>query len=405
MSGAPSRWINATVVGLALTSLLSDVSHEMATAVLPMYLASLGLGALALGVVEGIADLVSGLAKLAGGIAGQKLPRKKPVTAACYALTALGTSAIGFVATVPWLLAMRSVAWAGRGFRGPLRDVLMADAVAPGQYGRAYGLERAGDMVGAVLGPLVALALIASGIAFRSMLLLALVPGLAAAACVLVLVRERAFRPAKQATTLRGMHAALPAGFWPLVAAILAFGCGDFSRSLLILAAVKATGGGDGLAFGIPVALYAIHNLVSAGATVPAGRAADRSGCRRVLLVGYALGLACNGLLAVGHGSIVLVATAFAVSGVYIAIEETAEKALVAEILARDVRAYGMGVLATANAVGDVVSSVAVGFLWQKVGAGTAFGAAAACSALGLVMLATWQASGGGDEGALAKVA
>ena len=96
-----SRWLNATVLGFALTSLLSDVSHEMATAVLPMYLGTLGLGALALGIVEGVSDLLNGLAKLASGVAGQRIERKKAVAAACYAVTALGTSAMGMVGASP----------------------------------------------------------------------------------------------------------------------------------------------------------------------------------------------------------------------------------------------------------------------------------------------------------------
>lgn len=405
------RWLNATVLGFALTSLLSDVSHEMATAVLPMYLGSLGLGAVALGLVEGVADLLNGMAKLGGGIAGQRLERKKPVTAACYALTALGTSGMGFVAGAPALLGMRSLAWIGRGFRGPLRDFLMADAVAPAAYGRAYGLERAGDMIGAVVGPLIALALVAAGVAFRPMLLLALIPGLAAAACVVALVRERPFRAPVVADGIRGLHRTLPRGFRPLVLAILVFGCGDFSRTLLILAAMRAAGG-EGRTLGLgfaavaaPVGLYAMHNAISAGATFPAGRASDRIGRRKVLLAGYAIGLACNVLLAVGHGSFALVTAAFVLSGAYIAVEETAEKALVAQILPREIRAYGLGVLATANAVGDMVSSVGVGVLWDTVGAGAAFGAAALFSGLGLAMLAWWRPHEDGHRGATALAA
>lgn len=403
--GHSPRWLNATVAGFALTSLLSDVSHEMATAVLPMYLGTLGFGAMALGLVEGVSDFLNGLAKLASGIAGQRIGRKKPLTAACYAVTALGTSAMGLVGSVPALLGMRSLAWIGRGFRGPLRDFLMADAVAPAQYGRAFGLERAGDMVGAVIGPLLAIALVAAGVAFREMLLIALVPGLAAAACVLVLVRERRFRPEGEVRTLRGMHASLPRGYRPLVAAILVFGIGDFSRSFLILAAAKASGATGALDFTIlavafPVAMYAMHNFISAVATFPAGRASDAMGRRGVLAVGYALGLGCNVLLAFGHGSMALVAGAFVVSGIYIAIEETAEKALVAEMLPREVRSYGLGVLAAANAAGDMISSIGVGLLWERVGAGAAFGAAAVFSGLGLAMLLVWRSSGrsGHDE-------
>ena len=134
-------WLNRTVAAFGLTSLLSDVGHEMATSVLPLQLARLGLGATALGAIEGIADAASGLAKLAGGVAGQRIGRKKPWTAAGYALTAVCTSALGFVSTLPVFVVLRSAAWVGRGFRGPLRDFLVSDSVEPRFYARAFGVE------------------------------------------------------------------------------------------------------------------------------------------------------------------------------------------------------------------------------------------------------------------------
>jgi MFS family permease len=384
----PPGWLNRTVAAFGLTSFLSDVGHEMATAVLPLQLVRLGLGATALGAIEGAADAASGLAKLAGGVAGQRIARKKPWTAAGYAVTAVCTSALGFVATVPMFIALRSVAWVGRGFRGPLRDFLVSDSVEPAYYARAFGLERAGDMVGAVAGPLLALSLLAAGIALRSVLLVAIVPGLLAAGCVLWLVTERLHEPAT-ANRAR-LRPVMPEGYWPLAAAILLFGLGDFSRSFLILAVARAmpiAGDGHALLFGLPVVLYALHNGVSAAATFPSGHLADRIGRRRVLAVGYLLGVAVNLMLALGSRSLFAVGFAFMVSGVVIAVEETVEKACVAEMLSRESRSYGLGVLATTNAVGDMVSSVGVGVLWDRHGAGIAFGSAAACAMSGLLVL------------------
>jgi MFS family permease len=381
-------WLNRTVAAFGLTSLLSDLGHEMATAVLPLQLIRLGLGATALGAIEGIADAASGLAKLAGGVAGQRIARKKPWAAAGYAVTAIGTAALGFVSSLPVFVALRSTAWVGRGFRGPLRDYLVSDSVEPRYYARAFGLERAGDMIGAVVGPLLALSLLAAGIAFKNVLLVAIVPGLLAAACVLWLVKEHAHdRRAVRSTVLRP---AMPRGFWPLGGAVLVFGLGDFSRSFLILAVAKAAPVADNgrvVLFGLPVLLYALHNGVSALATFPSGHLADRFGRRRVLAVGYGLGLSVNLALAFASHSIVAVGFAFLLSGVAIAIEETVEKACVAELLPREVRSYGLGILASANAVGDMVSSIGVGLLWDRMGARVAFGSAAGCSAAGLLFL------------------
>ena len=389
-------WLNRTVAAFGLTSLLSDLGHEMATAVLPLQLARLGLGATALGAIEGIADAASGLAKLAGGVAGQRIARKKPWTAAGYAVTAVCTSALGFVTALPLFAALRSAAWVGRGFRGPLRDFLVSDSVESRYYARAFGLERAGDMIGAVAGPLLALALLAAGIALESVLMVAIVPGLLAAGCVVWLVKERAHDPPRSpASKLRPV---MPRGYWPLVGAILVFGLGDFSRSFLILAVAKAAPAADGgkaVLFGLPVLLYALHNGVSALATLPSGHLADRFGRRRVLAVGYLLGFGVNATLALGSRSLAAVSFAFLLSGVAIAVQETVEKACVAEMLPRESRSYGLGVLAAANAIGDMGSSVGVGIVWDRVGAGAAFGSAAACSAAGGLLLVAIARRGG----------
>jgi MFS family permease len=381
-------WLNGTVAAFGLTSLLSDLGHETATAVLPLHLVKIGFGATALGAIEGVADAAAGLAKLAGGMAGQRIARKKPWTAAGYAMTALCTSALGFVAGVPAFVALRSAAWVGRGFRGPLRDFLISDAVEPRFYARAFGLERAGDMIGAVGGPLLALAVLAAGYALKSVLFLALVPGLLAAVCVMWFVRERVGREPTAGTGK--LRPAMPAGYWSLLVAIALFGVGDFSRSFLVLAVAKAVPGrGDGTVahLGLPVVLYALHNGMSALATFPAGHLADRFGRRRLLASGYALGVAVNLTLALWSRSLTAVGCAFLLSGVSIAVEETVEKACVAEILPRSSRSFGLGGLAATNAVGDMIASIGVGVLWDRVGAGVAFGSAAAFSTAGLLLL------------------
>ena len=185
------RWINRTIIGIALATCFSDFSHEMVTAVLPLYLAKVGLGAAALGIIEGIADFLVSMSKLGGGYAGHHIRHKKPIAAAGYLVTALATSAIGLATTVPMVLTMRSIAWIARGFRGPLRDYLLGDAVEKTHYGRAYGLERAADMIGAVAGPLTATLLVYLGIQFQSIILFALAPGVLAAASMLFLAREK----------------------------------------------------------------------------------------------------------------------------------------------------------------------------------------------------------------------
>src|SRR5262249_20411605 len=139
-SPGQGSWISASLIGIISATFFSDFSHEMATAVLPLYLSAMGLGPGALGLMEGAADFIYSMAKLAGGFIGHHLKEKRPLASAGYLLTAVCTSAMGFVRSVAGLAALRGTAWFGRGVRGPLRDFLMADAVEPSHYGRAYGL-------------------------------------------------------------------------------------------------------------------------------------------------------------------------------------------------------------------------------------------------------------------------
>jgi MFS family permease len=384
-------WINRTLIGIALATCFSDFSHEMVTAVLPLYLARVGLGAAALGIIEGCADFLVSMSKLAGGYAGHHIRQKKPLAAMGYLITALGTSGIALVTTVPGVLAMRSIAWIARGFRGPLRDYLLSDAVEKTHYGRAYGLERAADMIGAVFGPLTATLLVFLGIRFRSIILFALAPGALAAASMLFLAKERVAK-----TTLAADAAALaikprfPRAFWLFLVGVLLFGLGDFSRTFLILIAaggLKERGAVAPGTLSIAILLYAMHNLISAFAAFPAGRLGDRFTSRRILIAGYALGVATNLVLAISSGSLPIIVAAIAMSGVYIAIEETLEKATIAQILPRELKSLGFGILASANAVGDMVSSLYVGALMGAHRASLAFAIAAGLGALGVAWM------------------
>lgn len=400
-------WINSTVVGICAATFLSDFSHEMVTAVLPMFLASVGLGAAALGVIEGIADFLVSLSKLAGGVAGHRPPfsnHKRPLAAAGYLVTAICTSALALVHHAWMMVTLRSVAWMGRGFRGPLRDYLLSDAVEPTHFGRAYGLERAGDMLGAVAGPLTATLLVFVGVEFHHVILWAFIPGVLAASSFFFLARER-----KRGEPEHAMPAAaapvdvppptarprFPRVFWLFLVGALLFGIGDFSRTFLILLAAGAMGeqGGGTLAAGhvsVAILLYAMHNAVSALAAYPIGHLGDLRPKRTVLMGGYALGMVTNLLLAFFSGSIAWVVVAIVLSAVYIAVEETMEKATAAEFLPRELRSLGFGTLATANAVGDMASSVVVGLLLQAGHASMAFGIAAAFSCLGFVWMAVF---------------
>ena len=221
-TSASGRWVTSAVVGIVLATFFSDVGHEMATATLPMYLASIGLGAAALGAVEGFADLAFSLSKLAGGWVGHHTERKRGLATLGYLVTALGTVAIAFTQSLAALVSVRSAAWFGRGFRSPLRDFMLADEVGPTHFGRAYGIERAADMLGAVAGPLVAALLLWLGIEFRSVIVVSLVPSLLAAMVFFSMTRDHV-RPTTE-TPAPSANKVLPRRFWMFTTGVALFG-------------------------------------------------------------------------------------------------------------------------------------------------------------------------------------
>src|SRR6266404_2632694 len=180
---APQRWLNRTVLGLGLASLFSDWSHEIATTVMPAFLASMGVAAAWLGLIEGAADGLSSFAKMASGYYTDKLQRRKPIAVIGYLVTALGTASFG-LATAAWhVLLARAGAWLGRGVRTPVRKALLAGAVTPQTYGRAFGFERMMDTLGAIVGPASAFVLLqAVQHHYPTLFALTLIPGLLAAA-------------------------------------------------------------------------------------------------------------------------------------------------------------------------------------------------------------------------------
>ena len=155
-----SRWLNRTVLGIGLASLFSDWSHEIATTVMPAFLATMGVAAFWVGLIEGVSDGLSSFAKMASGYYTDKLQRRKPVAVIGYVVTALGTASFG-LATAAWhVLLSRACAWLGRGVRTPVRKALLAGAVTKQTYGRAFGFERMMDTLGAIIGPASALFLL-----------------------------------------------------------------------------------------------------------------------------------------------------------------------------------------------------------------------------------------------------
>jgi MFS family permease len=392
------RWLTRGVLGVGLASLFSDWGHEAATSILPAFLASLGAPAVALGVIEGVSDGLSSFAKLAGGFIADHPRWRKPAGIVGYFATAITTFAYALAQSWPTVLVLRALGWMGRGSRGPSRDTLLAEYVAPGQMGRAFGFERAMDTVGAVLGPLCATALMAT-LGLRGVLRWTLLPGMAAAVAFAFLVPS-SHRGADQGSATRAKiserFARLPRSYWRYLAGVFAHGIGDFAPTLLILRATQilAPQWGTGRAAAIAVGLYTFHNFVDAAASYPAGALGDRVGKRGLLAIGYLVGAIGYGGFIFAPANISVLAILFGLAGIHHAFQQSLEKSLAAELMARETRGTGFGVLATANGIGDFVSSIVVGALWSAVSPAAGFIYAAAFAVLGALIVGASRAPG-----------
>jgi MFS family permease len=347
---------------------------------LPAFLAAIGAGPAWLGAIEGVADGLSSFAKLVAGHYTDRLKSRKPLAVFGYAFTALCTASFGLATQAYQVLLGRAGAWLGRGVRSPAKKALLAADVPPHAYGRAFGLERLMDTLGAIVGPLTALWLLeATNHSYSKVFFWTLLPGLVAVASFWLLVRERPLTARSKRSFLLGLKA-LPIPFRRLLVGVGIFGAGDFSHSLLILYAARMLAPEHGLAraASLAVGLYTLHNVFYAGSAYLSGWLSDHVPSRKVVLAaGYTLAGITAILLCTGTHSLPLLAVIFALAGLYIGTEEALEDSLSAELVPREQHGMAFGTLAAVNAVGDFVSSLLVGSLWSAFNVHTAFAASA----------------------------
>ena len=385
----PVRWLNRTVLGIGLASLFSDWSHEIATTVMPAFLATMGVAAAWLGLIEGVSDGLSSFGKMGSGYYTDKLRRRKPIAVLGYVVTALGTASFG-LATAAWhVLIARACAWLGRGVRTPVRKALLAGAVSKETYGRAFGFERMMDTLGAIVGPASAFVLLgALNHHYPTLFVLTLIPGLAAVGVIAFLVKEKERTPVPHISFGERLRL-LPKAYRKFLVAVGLFGAGDFAHTLLILLATQKLGPswGAAKAASIAVGLYVLHNVFYAAFSLVAGWLADRFSKHHVLAGGYFLAAVMTVGIIVMPFTVWTLGLVFVVGGIYVAVEETLEDAYCAELVEESHHGMAFGVLATVNGVGDFVSSVVVGGLWTAFGTSVAFGYSAVLFTAGALLV------------------
>ncbi|MHB8854153.1 MAG: MFS transporter [Ignavibacteriaceae bacterium] len=373
-----NKWLNKSVVGMGLTSFFSDASHEMATTVLPGFLSVIGAPPSALGIIEGVSDAASSFIKLWAGWISDKIGKRKLLASGGYFITGISKALFAFAATWHLVFIGRLTAWIGRGFRGPIRDAMLADSVDPAVRGKAFGFHRAGDTLGAIVGPVIGIILLEvwqplsidnPSQPFRNIFLITLIPGILAVLSFSLLVTDKR-KDKKHDLKFWITIKELPKPFKNYLIGVGIFGMGDFAPTFLILAATTLLTPQYGIVKAAQLAgiMYVLRNIIYAAASYPIGALGDKMNKVKLLAGGYFIAvITITGFMLAfifNITNLIYLFMLFALAGIYIAAEDTLESTITADHIESETRGIGMGVLGSVNGVGDFVASILIGFLW-----------------------------------------
>lgn len=385
------RGLGANVVALGVASFFTDVSSEAVFSLMPAFLTGvLGGTAALLGFIEGAADALAGVLRVTSGWISDRVGRRKPLVLLGYGLSGAVRPLVA-LATAAWhAMAVRLVDRVGKGLRLAARDALIAGSCEPGVRGKAFGLQKAMDHLGAAIGPTAAAALLASGVPVRTVFWLSAIPAAVVLFVIGGFVKDVAPPPSKGPN-----GGALGRAFAPFLAVVALFTLSNVSVAFLLLRA-PACGVADAA---VPLVLTGI-NVVRGVVSLPAGMLADRVGRRTSILLGWLVYAAAAGGFAASasFATFVMSATAYAL---YHALAESAMKAHVAELVPAEAlgRAYGTYYLVTG--AGSLIAGSAFGAIWDRWGAGPAFGTSAVLALLAAAAFALRRRPGFGGEAPL----
>jgi MFS family permease len=372
---------------LGWSSLFTDAASEMIYPVLPVYLSRvLGASAFSLGLIEGVAEAINSLLKVASGWVSDRWTRRRRIVIAGYALSSAARPLIALTTTWPQVLLIRALDRTGKGIRGAPRDVMLARFATLSTRGRVFGFHRAMDHTGAILGPLIATAvLFFAPENYRLLFALTLIPG-AIAVTLLFLVPEPTDTNPQPQTPNPKSHEKLPRRLMAFLAVLLVFSLGNSADAFLLLRLSDVLGSTTY----IPLLWAGLH-VVKASLSTWGGALSDQFGRKRVIVFGWAIYAVVYMGFAMARDAWTLIAW-FLVYGSYFAFTEGAEKALVADLTPAGRQGTAFGLYNATLGVGALAASVAFGFLYERFGAATAFGtgsALAACAALLLAGIGT----------------
>ncbi|PKK85694.1 MAG: MFS transporter [Thermoplasmata archaeon HGW-Thermoplasmata-1] len=381
------------IILLGIVSFLTDVSSEMMMPLLPFFLATMGGGVFAVGLISGVGDAVASLLKVFSGHWSDRSGRKKDFVLGGYGISVI--SKIGIALSSLWwqIGIFYPVERIGKGIRTAPRDALIADSCDATDSGKWFGVHRAMDTAGAIAGSALAFVFLwIFGFSYRTIFLIAVLPA-AASLLPLLLVKERRGCKGSRLKLSLGIKS-LPGSLLGFIAAATVFSIGNFSYMFFILAAREALFG-----FEFPLSptalailLYVFFNMVYSALAIPFGKLSDRLGKKRVIGAGYATFVISCGLFAAtliaGSASLAVTMTllcvGFTAYGAFYAMMEGNQRALAADLAPKELRGTALGTFHTAIGIATIPAGLAAGLLWDNVAPQAAFiyGALTALTAL-----------------------
>lgn len=353
------------VIRLGYVSFFTDFSSEMVLSILPVYILNLPGGSIAtLGLIEGIAESLSYMLRAVSGIMSDKFKKRKIFILIGYGLSNLAKPFFALSTTVSHVLGIRVLDRVGKGVRTAPRDALISDSVRKDQQGAAFGLHRTLDQLGAIVGPLVATAVMVwLGWTARGVFFLSFVPGTLALFVIIFGVKEIIGSETRDFRFLTGLREVLQGPYLKLLIVVSVFSLGAFNYSFILLNA-KQMGVNDTL---VPI-VYAVVNFTHTAIAIPAGRLSDKIGKEKVLLLGYIAFAATVALLALSPASVPFAYLVAAVFGLYMGVVETVQRAMIPRYVDSNLRGTAYGVYYLIVGTCFFFANSVVGSLWERWG-------------------------------------
>ncbi|MCX6802000.1 MAG: MFS transporter [Candidatus Diapherotrites archaeon] len=378
--------IHRNIYLLGIVSFINDTASKMILPILPLFIQSLGGGGLAFGLVDGIGEAAAAIAKVFSGGLSDRLGKRKPFVFFGYFLASVSKFLMAFASAWSVVLVLRSAERLGKGIREPPRDALLAASTSSENRGRGFGIHRAFDSGGAVLGSVLALALYwFFGFSFAAIFLTAGIISFVSLA-PLFLVKEKT---AVKKDSVKISLSALPKNLKAFILVATIFALANFSYMFFIMGSSLSLPGG--LAVVVPIVLYTVFNLVSTFFSVPAGILSDKIGRKKVLLAGYALfSITCLGFIFLASPWAFLVL--FFIYGLFFALVDATERAFVSDLAGAKNRGTALGTFQAFTGIASLPSGIIAGILWDSFGHVSVFAYGAAVSFFAVILLMAFSA-------------